>query len=52
MTGTGGGYGDPAERDRDLVAADLRDGLITAEEANDVYGLDPDEPAGPSGPSG
>lgn len=52
VTGTGGGYGDPAERDRDLVAADLRDGLITAEEANDVYGLDPDEPAGPSGPSG
>ena len=42
VTGTGGGYGDPAERDRALVAADLRDGLITPEEANDVYGLTAD----------
>jgi N-methylhydantoinase B len=51
VTGTGGGYGDPSERDRALVAADLHDGLITPEEANDVYGLDPHEPAGPASPS-
>jgi N-methylhydantoinase B len=39
VTGTGGGYGDPSERDRDLATADLRDGLITPEEAAGVYGL-------------
>ncbi len=49
VTGTGGGYGDPSERDRALVAADLRDALITPEEAQDVYGL-PANPAGPARP--
>jgi N-methylhydantoinase B len=37
----GGGYGDPRQRDRDLVVADLRDGYISAAAAADVYGLDP-----------
>lgn len=37
----GGGYGDPRQRDRDLVIADLRDGYISAAAAADVYGLDP-----------
>ncbi len=35
----GGGLGDPHSRDRDLVRRDLRDGVITAEEARDLYGL-------------
>jgi N-methylhydantoinase B len=34
----GGGYGPPAERAAALVARDLRDGLISAEAARDVYG--------------
>jgi N-methylhydantoinase B len=45
VTGSGGGYGDPAERDPALVRADLRDEIITAGEAEDVYGLDGDQPA-------
>ncbi len=39
VTGSGGGYGDPAERDPALVLADLADGVITAGEAADVYGV-------------
>ncbi len=39
VTGTGGGYGDPAERDSALVLADLRDEVITAREAADIYGV-------------
>lgn len=37
-TGNGGGLGDPAERDAGAVRADLRDGLISAERAKEVYG--------------
>ena len=40
VTGTGGGYGDPRDREPDLVRADLRDGIITAREASDAYGMD------------
>jgi N-methylhydantoinase B len=36
----GGGYGDPKQRDRDAVRADLRDGYISAEAAKRDYGLD------------
>jgi N-methylhydantoinase B len=39
-TAGGGGYGNPRERDRALVLADLREGKITPEHARDVYGLD------------
>ena len=39
-TANGGGHGDPRRRPRALVLADLRDGLITPEEAAAVYGLD------------
>lgn len=39
-TAGGGGYGNPLERDRALVLADLREGKITPEHARDVYGLD------------
>jgi N-methylhydantoinase B len=38
VTGTGGGWGDPAERPRESVARDLRDGLISQETAEQVYG--------------
>jgi N-methylhydantoinase B len=34
----GGGYGDPRQRDRALVAADLRNGMITPEAAHREYG--------------
>jgi N-methylhydantoinase B len=34
----GGGVGDPGERDPARIAADLRNGLITAERAREVYG--------------
>jgi N-methylhydantoinase B len=39
VTGSGGGYGDPAERDPALVLADLADEVITAREAADIYGV-------------
>jgi N-methylhydantoinase B len=39
ITGCGGGWGDPAERDKDAVRADVRAGLISPETARDVYGL-------------
>ena len=53
VTGTGGGYGDPRERERALVRADLRDGLITAADAAEVYGVGPGEARddGVGGPS-
>lgn len=35
----GGGYGDPRERERERVEADVADGLVTAEQAREVYGL-------------
>jgi N-methylhydantoinase B len=35
----GGGYGDPRERPREAVLADLRAGLISAQAAREVYGL-------------
>jgi N-methylhydantoinase B len=43
VTGSGGGYGDPREREPDLVAADVRDGLVTPAEATDFYGPEPRE---------
>ena len=39
-TATGGGWGDPAERDAARVRDDLRDGFITAEVARRVYGVE------------
>ncbi|SCM76318.1 5-oxoprolinase (ATP-hydrolyzing) [uncultured Pleomorphomonas sp.] len=39
VTGVGGGYGDPRERDPLAVRRDLRDGYITPEHAEAVYGL-------------
>lgn len=37
VTGTGGGIGDPKERDRSAVEDDIRNGLITLERAREVY---------------
>ncbi|HZO97611.1 MAG TPA: hydantoinase B/oxoprolinase family protein [Gaiellaceae bacterium] len=34
----GGGYGPPAERDREAVARDVREGKVSARRARDVYG--------------
>ncbi len=38
VTGTGGGLGDPKERDRAAIDEDVRNGLITRERATEVYG--------------
>ncbi|MDX6591317.1 MAG: N-methylhydantoinase [Gaiellales bacterium] len=38
MTGGGGGFGDPSERDPELVARDLAERLVTPEEARATYG--------------
>jgi N-methylhydantoinase B len=35
----GGGYGDPHERDPDLVAADVREGLVSRAAAAELYGV-------------
>jgi N-methylhydantoinase B len=37
VTASGGGYGNPESRDRDAVAADVRNGLLTLERAKQVY---------------
>jgi N-methylhydantoinase B len=39
LTGTGGGWGDPLEREPELVAADVRNGFVKIEAARDVYGV-------------
>jgi len=38
VTGTGGGAGDPRERERELVREDLENGIVTEREAREVYG--------------
>ena len=42
VTGGGGGYGPPAERDRDSVRKDVKAGYISEDVARRVYELDPD----------
>ncbi|WP_109472003.1 hydantoinase B/oxoprolinase family protein [Ornithinimicrobium cavernae] len=37
LTSGGGGYGDPAERDRALVQADIDAGIVTTEHAREAY---------------
>lgn len=41
VSGTGGGYGDPARRDRDRLRDDVRNGYVTPEQAARDYGVDP-----------
>jgi N-methylhydantoinase B len=43
VTGNGGGWGAPRERERELVLSDLRDGYITADVARETYGIQQDE---------
>jgi N-methylhydantoinase B len=38
-TGGGGGWGSPKERDPESVLADVRDGLLTAAQARETYGV-------------
>ncbi len=38
VTSSGAGFGNPKERDRAAVAADIKAGLITPERAADIYG--------------
>jgi N-methylhydantoinase B len=40
VTGNGGGWGDPRERDVDLIAADVANGLLTKTQASALYGSD------------
>ena len=37
----GGGFGDPRKRDPEKVRADVRDGLVSPEAAEQVYGVTP-----------
>lgn len=39
----GSGYGDPQDRDRAAVLADVRDGLVSIERAKSAYGLQDEE---------
>lgn len=39
VTGQGGGYGDPFEREPERVLTDVRDGLVTPEAAEQIYGV-------------
>lgn len=41
VTGTGGGFGDPRERERARVLEDLADELIGEREAREIYGVKP-----------
>ena len=36
----GGGFGNPKERERDLVRRDVENGLVSVESAREIYGLD------------
>lgn len=40
VTGNGGGYGDPHERDRGAVLEDVDSGYLTASRAAEAYGVD------------
>jgi N-methylhydantoinase B len=40
-TGGGGGYGEPRDRERDLVARDVAEGYVSVSSARDLYGYDP-----------
>ena len=40
FTGSGGGCGDPRERDPEPVRADVRNGLLSPQRARDVYGVE------------
>jgi N-methylhydantoinase B len=39
VTGVGGGYGDPMERDPDVVLEDVRNEVLTLTQAAEIYGV-------------
>jgi N-methylhydantoinase B len=39
ITSSGGGWGDPKARDPEQVNADVKNGYLTAEQAQDIYGV-------------
>lgn len=39
ITGVGGGYGEPSERDPSLVESDIRNEYLSREEAREIYGV-------------
>jgi N-methylhydantoinase B len=43
LTPGGGGYGDPLERDPELVRRDIQRGYYTAEQALELFGVSIDE---------
>ena len=45
LAGGGGGYGDPKKRPAEVVAAEVRNGVVSVETARDCYGVavDPDK---------
>jgi N-methylhydantoinase B len=47
VTPSGGGFGDPLERDPALVAQDVRSGLMTPAHAQAVYGVALEDPGLP-----
>ena len=36
---SGGGYGDPLERDPQLIQEDVNNGLVSMDAARDIYGV-------------
>jgi N-methylhydantoinase B len=46
QAGGGGGYGDPHERPADHVAREVRNGIISAQAARELYGVVADEKTG------
>jgi N-methylhydantoinase B len=38
ITSSGAGFGDPKKRDPEAVKNDIKNGFITIERANDIYG--------------
>ena len=42
IAGGGGGYGDPKQRDRKTLKREIRDGIISMEQAQDLYGYNGD----------
>lgn len=42
VTGSGGGFGDPKQRDPDMVREDIKNGLISRERAAKVHGISED----------
>ena len=46
VTATGAGYGDPMQRNNASVLADLRDGFVTREQAEEFHGVRIDDPDG------